>query len=604
MWRFPSSTRLSSLHRSISAPLVPHTCAALKQAHVPQHRPSSTAVKKSSGSYSYVIVGAGSAGCVLANRLSENPAESVLLLEAGPKDKHLGSTRLSWKIHMPAALTYNLCDDRYNWFYHTLPQAHMEDRVMYWPRGRVWGGSSSLNAMVYIRGHAEDYNRWQTQGAEGWDYDHCLPYFRKAQTHELGPDRYRGGDGPLHVTRGKTDHPLHHAFISAGQQAGYPYTADMNGFQQEGVGWMDMTVHRGKRWSTASAYLRPALTRPNLSTEVHCMVTRVLFDGTRARGVEFQQDGHTKQVFADKEVILSGGAINSPQLLLLSGVGDADELRKHDIPVTQHLPGVGCNLQDHLELYVQHRCTQPITLYSAQKPLHMLKIGLEWLLKFTGYGATAHLESGGFIRSRPGVPHPDIQFHFLPSQVIDHGRVSSQIEAFQVHVGPMRSSSVGWLKLKSKDPKAHPIIQPNYLSTDADVLEFRESVKLTREIFAQEAFDAFRGPEVLPGPEVQSDAEIDAFVRRKADSAYHPSCTCKMGGPGDGGAVVGPDLRVHGVQGLRVVDASVMPSMLSGNLNAPTIMIAEKAADAIKGLPSLHDPGVPVYQPASLHAQR
>ncbi|TRY81840.1 hypothetical protein DNTS_011406 [Danionella cerebrum] len=533
----------------------------------------STTVTPPTPTYSYIVIGAGSAGCVLAHRLSESSSESVLLLEAGPKDKILGSTRLSWQIHMPAALTYNLCHDKYNWFYHTLPQSHMDGRVMYWPRGRVWGGSSSLNAMVYIRGHAEDYNRWHREGAEGWDYEHCLPYFRKAQKHELGPDRYRGGDGPLCVSRGRTNHPLHRAFIQAGQEAGYPFTEDMNGFQQEGVGWMDMTIHKGKRWSTASAYLRPALSRSNLTAEVRCMVTRLLFDGTRARGVEYRQNGQIRQVFADKEVILSGGAINSPQLLMLSGVGNADDLRKLNIPVVQHLPG---------------------------------------------YGATAHLESGGFIRSRPDVPHPDIQFHFLPSQVIDHGRVKSKIEAFQVHVGPMRSTSVGWLKLKSRDPMDHPIIQPNYLSTDekasapttfnpsragredTDVQEFRQCIRLTREIFSQKAFDPFRGPEEQPGASIQTDAELDAFVRSRADSAYHPSCTCRMGQPEDIDAVVDPQLRVFGVEGLRVVDASVMPSMVSGNLNAPTIMIAEKAADAIKGLPSLQDPGVPVYQPQTL----
>ncbi|GAA6220076.1 choline dehydrogenase, mitochondrial [Lates japonicus] len=568
------------------------------------HCNTSSSPHQKTPSYSYVIVGAGSAGCVLANRLTEDAHESVLLLEAGPKDMLLGSLRLSWKIHMPAALTYNLCDEKYNWYYHTLPQAHMDNRVMYWPRGRVWGGSSSLNAMVYIRGHAEDYNRWQREGAEGWDYEHCLPYFRKAQCHELGENRYRGGSGPLHVSRGKTNHPLHKAFIEAGQQAGYPFTDDMNGYQQEGLGWMDMTINKGKRWSAASAYLRPVLGRPNLKTEVHCLTTKILFDGNRAVGVEYIQKGQKKRVFADKEVILSGGAINSPQLLMLSGVGNADDLKQLSIPVVQHLPGVGSNLQDHLELYVQQQCTQPITLYKAQKPFHMVKIGLEWLTLFTGYGATAHLESGGFIRSRPHVTHPDIQFHFLPSQVIDHGRVASKIEAYQVHVGPMRSASVGWMKLKSTNPLDHPNLHPNYLSTDIDVWEFRECVKLSREIFAQKAFDPFRGPEVQPGPQVQTDTDIDAFVRRKADSAYHPSCTCKMGLPSDPMAVVDSNTRVLGLERLRVVDASIMPSIVSGNLNAPTIMMAEKAADIIRGRPPLVDPGVPVYRPPTLETQR
>ncbi|XP_015274329.1 PREDICTED: choline dehydrogenase, mitochondrial [Gekko japonicus] len=554
--------------------------------------------------FTYIIVGAGSAGCVLANRLTEDPDSTVKLLEAGPRDVLFDSKRLMWKIHMPAALTYNLCDDKYNWYYHTIPQKHMDNRIMYWPRGRVWGGSSSLNAMVYIRGHAEDYNRWSKEGAVGWDYEFCLPYFKKAQTHELGADLYRGGNGPLHVSRGKTNNPLHLAFLDAAQQAGYPFTDDMNGFQQEGFGWMDMTIHQGQRWSTASAYLRPALSRPNLSTEENTLVTKILFKGPRAIGIEYVKDGEKKRIFVNKDVILSAGAINSPQLLMLSGVGNADDLKKLGIPVICHLSGVGQNLQDHLEVYVQQKCTQPLTLYKSQKPLNMIKIGLEWMWKFTGDGATAHLETGGFIRSQAGVPHPDIQFHFLPSQVIDHGRTASELEAYQVHIGPMRSKSVGWLKLKSTDPKEHPILDPNYLSTEIDIWEFRQCVKLAREIFAQEAFEKFRGPEIQPGSHVQSDEEIDAFIRQKADSAYHPSCTCKMGQDSDSTAVVDPQTKVIGIENLRVVDASIMPSIVSGNLNAPTIMIAEKAADIIKGLPALQEKNVHVYKPPTLEAQR
>jgi len=457
-----------------------------------------------------------------------------------------------------------------------------------------------LNAMAYVRGHAEDYNRWGREGAEGWNYESCLPYFRKAQTHQLGEDEYRGGSGPLHVSRGSSGNPLHEAWLEAGQQAGYPLTDDMNGFQQEGVGRMDASIHQGQRWSAASAYLRPALSRPNLHTMEKVLVTRIIMEGDKAVGVELKQGKKVKRIRAG-EVILSGGAINSPQLLLLSGIGPRDDLEKVGIECVHHLPGVGSNLQDHLEMYVAQQCSQPVSLLGDQKGLRMIKVGVEWFLKRTGAAATAHLEAGGFIRSRAGVEHPDIQFHFLPSQVIDHGRVAPTLEAFQCHVGPMRATSKGWLRLASADPSAPPLLQPNYLETEQDRWEMRACVRLTREIFAQAAFDKFRGPELAPGAEVESDADLDAFVRAKSDSAYHPSCTCKMGK--DDMAVVDNVGKVHGLEGLRVVDASVMPSIVSGNLNAPTIMLAEKLADAIRGRTLEPATGVKVYK-ADISKQR
>lgn len=538
--------------------------------------------------YDYIIVGAGSAGCVLANRLSEDPDVRVLVLEAGPKDRSL-------YIHMPAALSYPLADDKFNWFYQSEPEPFMDGRSIYCPRGRVLGGSSSINGMAYVRGHARDYDRWGQYGLPGWSYAHCLPYFRRAQTHELGPDDYRGGEGPLHVSAGKMTNPLFQAWIEAGRQAGYPITKDMNGYQQEGIGRMDMTTYRGRRWSAAMAYLYPAMERPNLSVQSGTLVLRVVFEGRRAIGVEIARGGRSEVLRAEREVIISGGAINSPQLLQLSGVGPANLLRQVGVQVVQDLPGVGENLQDHMEVYVQHACTQPVSVYSATRPWNKPWIGLQWLLFKKGPGATSHFEAGGFIRSRAGIEHPNLQYHFLPIAVNYDGSNPVKGHGFQAHVGPMRPTSRGYVRIRSKDPRQAPAILFNYMGTENDRQEMRDAIHLTREIFSQKAFDPYRGPELAPGPEVRSDAEIDAFVRQKAESAYHPCSSCRMGPESDPMAVVDAAARVHGLESLRVVDASIMPDIVSGNLNAPTIMMAEKLADTIRGREPLPPSDAPVW---------
>ncbi|MGH6717715.1 MAG: choline dehydrogenase, partial [Alphaproteobacteria bacterium] len=431
--------------------------------------------------------------------------------------------------------------------------------------------------------------------AKGWSYAEVLPYFRRAQCHETGVDAYRGGDGPLRVRTGDTPNPLYEAWFEAGRQAGYPVSTDMNGFQQEGLAKMDQTVHRGRRCSAAVAYLRPAMARPNLDVVTGAMTTRVVFVGRRAVGVEYVRRGTSVVARAEREVIVASGAINGPQLLMLSGVGAADELRPLGIPVVHDLPGVGRNLQDHLECYVQVACTQPVTLYPLLKPLRRTLVGIEWLLFNTGPGATSHFENGGFIRSRAGVEHPDLQYHFFPMAITYYGTLPASGHGFQAHVGPMRSPSRGFVRLRSADPGAHPIIEPDYMSHEADWREFRAGVRLTREIFAQKAFDPYRGEELAPGAGVQTDGEIDAFLRGHVESAYHPCGTCKMGT--DPMAVVDPECRVRGLDGLRVVDASIMPSIPSGNLNAPTIMLAEKAADMILG----DDPLPPSNAPYWVH---
>ena len=532
---------------------------------------------------------------MLAARLSEDPDIRVLVLEAGGEDRSI-------MIHMPAAFSYPLGNDRYNWAYYCEPDPHMNNRRVYCPRGRVIGGSSSINGMVYIRGNALDYDGWQSAGAEGWAYRNVLPYFRKAETRLKGGDEYRGDSGPLKVTTGACDNPLFNAFMEAGRQAGYPYTDDMNGFQQEGLGPMDMTTFNGQRWSVAKAYLRPALSRPNLEIRLRTLATRIHVDGNRATGVECVRGGNVETIDAG-EVILCGGAINSPQLLNLSGIGDGSALSTLGIGVKADLPGVGRNLQDHLEVYVQHSCTQPVSIYPATKPLVKLRVGLQWILTRKGWGASNQFESGGFIRSRAGVRYPDLQYHFLPIAINYDGRSPAGGHGFQAHTGPMRPSSRGSVELRSADPRDPPKILFNYTSTEHDRQVMRDGIRHTREIFAQSAFDDLRGPELAPGPDAESDEALDEFVRQKGESAYHPSCTCKMGA--DDMAVVDAHARVHGIEGLRVVDASIMPNIVNGNLNASVIMIGEKLADTIRGRDPLPPSDAPVYTaPDWEHRQR
>jgi len=530
--------------------------------------------------FDYIIVGAGSAGCVLANRLTASGQHRVLLLEYGGADR-------SVFIRMPSALAIPMNRQRYNWFYYSEPEPGLGGRRLHTPRGKVLGGSSSINGMVYIRGNPLDFERWQEEGASGWSYADVLPYFRRAETRASGGDVYRGEQGPLQTCYGSLQNPLHAAWLAAGREAGYPLTDDINGYQQEGFGRFDMTVGAGQRCSAAVAYLHPVRSRRNLVVRTAALVQRILFEGERAVGVEYRRGTTSHKVFVNREVIVSAGPINSPQLLKLSGLGPSAELREHGIGVVQDLPGVGENLHDHLEFYFQVACREPITLYSAMNPFAKAWIGVRWLLSRGGLGATNHFETGSFIRSRAGVRYPDLQYHFLPLAVAYDGSSGASEHGFQAHVGPMRTRSRGWVRLRSADPTQAPRIFFNYLGAADDLTEMRACVRLTREIFAQPAFERYRGREIQPGTGVQSDAEIDAFVRQHVESAYHPCGTCRMGATDDALAVVDPETRVRGVSGLRVVDSSIMPSITTGNLNAPTIMLAEKAADHILGGPLL-----------------
>lgn len=537
----------------------------------------------------YIIVGAGSAGCVLADRLSADGTHQVLLLEYGGSDR-------SVLIQMPAALAYPMNTKRWNWGYESEPEPHLNNRRLNCPRGKGLGGSSSINGLVYVRGNALDFEHWkEEEGATGWGYADVLPYFKRAEGRAEGGDTYRGGDGPLSTSYGPLDNPLHHAWLDSAQQAGYSLTEDYNGYAQEGFGRMDMTVRDGTRCSAAKAYLYDARKRPNLKVIEKALATRILFEGTRAVGVEYERAGQMHQVHAAREVILSGGPINSVQLLKLSGIGPAEELKAHGIGVRADRPGVGANLQDHLEFYFQMACTQPITLYGKANLLGKFMVGAQWLLGRSGLGASNQFESCGFIRSRAGIKYPDIQYHFFPMAINYDGSSLASEHGFQAHVGPMRSKSRGTVTLKSADAHDKPKILFNYMSHPDDWADMRACVRLTREIFQQPAFAPFRGREIQPGADIVTDAQIDAFIAEHVESALHPSCTCKMGSPRDPMAVVDPELRVIGVQGLRVVDSGVMPTITTGNLNAPTIMIGEKAADHILGKPMLAPSNAPFY---------
>ena len=543
--------------------------------------------------YDYIIIGAGSAGNVLAARLTEDPNVRVLLLEAGLPDY-----RLDFRTQMPAALAMPLQGTTYNWGYKTDPEPHMDNRRMDCGRGKGLGGSSLINGMCYIRGNALDFDHWaKKDGLADWRYHDVLPYFRKAECRDIGPNAYHGGHGPIEVTTAKpAANPLFEAMIEAGVQAGYPRTDDLNGYQQEGFGPMDRFVTRqGRRASTARGYLDMARGRSGLVIQSRALVDTIVFEGTRAVGVRYQIDGGAFQTaHASREVLLCGGAIASPQILQRSGVGPGEWLKEAGVKEILDLPGVGNNLQDHLELYMQYECLQPVSIAPANLWYNKPPIGVEWMFKGTGLGATNHFEAGGFIRSDEKFTWPNIQYHFLPIAVRYDGRNASKAHSFQAHVGSMRSPSRGRVRITSTNPQEHPSILFNYMSHPQDWEEFRAAIRITRDIFRQPALDGFRGKAITPTDDLQSDAELDAYVRQHAETAYHPSCTCAMGEGND--AVVDGQGRVHGLEGLRVVDASIMPDIITGNLNATTIMIAEKIADRIRGRDPLPPSDVPYYQ--------
>ena len=547
--------------------------------------------------YDYIIIGAGSAGCVLAGRLSEDPNIKVLLLEAGGKDTSI-------LVKMPAGVGALIKDKGdYNWGFWTEEEPHLNNRKLWWPRGKGWGGSSSINGMIYIRGHARDYDQWRQMGLGGWGYADVLPYFKRAESLEGGGDEWHGGDGPLHVSKASSPNPIYSAAIEAGRQAGHPVTKDFNGFQQEGWGPYQMTIKDGCRWSAAKAYLYPALNRPNLTCLTGARTTKIVIENGKAVGVEYAvKAGERTVAYADAEVLLSAGAVQSPHILQLSGIGAPDELARQGIKVVHESKGVGANLQDHLDVTLSWLTRGVETAYSYNKGLKQLMTGLNYMLFNKGPGRQNFLESGAFLRSRPDLDRPDLQIHTVLAIMQDHGKVVVEKDGFTFHVCQLRPESRGSVGLRSADPFDDPTIFANYLAAEEDRRAMREGVRIARQAASQAALDPYRGDEFSPGKDIQSDADIDAWIRRTGETIYHPVGTCRMGVAGDPMAVVDGELKVQGIASLRVIDASVMPTLVGGNTNAPTIMVAEKASDLIRGRAALAPLDAPVYDPSSVKA--